>query len=114
MLRFVEKNEKMDNFSGVFHNCIFALLLFLTIIVAKKVVLLQNDSTILIIRRCFMSLQTSRRDFLKASTIAGVGFMVGAGNSVQIARASALQGIALAGIGIGGKGSSDIDRKSVV
>ena len=60
-----------------------------------------------------MSLQTSRRDFLKASTIAGVGFMVGAGNSVQIARASALQGIALAGIGIGGKGSSDIDQAAL-
>ena len=60
-----------------------------------------------------MSLQTSRRDFLKASTIAGVGFMVGAGNSVQIARASALQGIALAGIGVGGKGSSDIDQAAL-
>ena len=60
-----------------------------------------------------MSMQTSRRDFLKASTIAGVGFMVGAGNSVKVARADALQGLAIAGIGIGGKGSSDIDQASL-
>ena len=58
-----------------------------------------------------MSMQTSRRDFLKTSTIAGVGFMVGAGNSVKIARASALQGLAIAGIGVGGKGACDLRRR---
>ena len=50
-----------------------------------------------------MSIKTSRRDFLKVSTIAGAGFMVGAGNTVKLARASALQGVAVAGIGVGGK-----------
>ncbi|MGI6402185.1 MAG: Gfo/Idh/MocA family oxidoreductase [Thermoguttaceae bacterium] len=57
-----------------------------------------------------MSLQTSRRDFLKTSTIAGVGFMVSAGTAPKLARASALEGLAIAGIGVGGKGSSDIDQ----
>ncbi|MCF0233605.1 MAG: Gfo/Idh/MocA family oxidoreductase, partial [Thermoguttaceae bacterium] len=53
--------------------------------------------------------KTSRRDFLKASTIAGAGFLVASGNSVKIAR-GALQGLAIAGIGVGGKGASDIQQ----
>ena len=60
-----------------------------------------------------MSIKTSRRDFLKVSTIAGAGFMVGAGNTVKLARASALQGVAVAGIGVGGKGASDIQQAGI-
>ncbi|MBR0226499.1 MAG: Gfo/Idh/MocA family oxidoreductase [Thermoguttaceae bacterium] len=57
-----------------------------------------------------MSMQTTRRDFLKASTVAGVGFMVAAGAAPKVARASALQDLAIAGIGVGGKGASDITQ----
>ena len=49
----------------------------------------------------------SRRGFLKSGTLAGVGFWVAAGNMSQ-ARASANEQIAVAGIGIGGKGGGDI------
>jgi len=58
-------------------------------------------------------MQTSRRDFLKTATVAGAGFMVSAGATPKIARASALQGLAIAGIGVGGKGSSDIDQAAL-
>ena len=57
-----------------------------------------------------MSFQTSRRDFIKTSTVAGAGFLVAAGSTAKIARASALESIAIAGIGVGGKGSSDIQQ----
>jgi len=57
--------------------------------------------------------RTTRRDFLKTSTIAGTGFLVAAGNAHKIARASALQGIAVAGIGVGGKGDSDIKQAGI-
>ena len=57
-----------------------------------------------------MSFQTSRRDFLKTSTIAGAGFLCAAGSTAKVARASALEGLAIAGIGVGGKGSSDIQQ----
>ncbi len=57
-----------------------------------------------------MSFQTSRRDFLKTSTIAGAGFLVAAGSTAKVSRASALEGLAIAGIGVGGKGSSDIQQ----
>ncbi|MDO4588111.1 MAG: Gfo/Idh/MocA family oxidoreductase [Planctomycetia bacterium] len=56
--------------------------------------------------------RTSRRDFLKMSAVAGAGFLVAAGNSPKMARASALQGLAVAGIGVGGKGASDIKDAS--
>lgn len=57
-----------------------------------------------------MSMQTSRRDFLKTSTIAGAGFLVAAGSTAKVSRASALEGLAIAGIGVGGKGASDITQ----
>ncbi len=57
-----------------------------------------------------MSIQTSRRDFIKASTLAGAGFMVAAGSAPKVARASALEGLAVAGIGVGGKGAGDIEQ----
>ena len=60
-----------------------------------------------------MSFQTSRRDFLKTSTIAGAGFLVAAGSTAKVSRASALEGLAIAGIGVGGKGSSDIDQAAL-
>ena len=52
----------------------------------------------------------SRRDFLKTSTVAGAGFMVAAGNFKKIARASALESVAVAGVGVGGKGGGDIQQ----
>ncbi|MDO5308339.1 MAG: Gfo/Idh/MocA family oxidoreductase [Planctomycetia bacterium] len=53
-------------------------------------------------------MQTSRRDFIKASAVAGAGFLVACGNTRKQARASALEGVAVAGIGVGGKGGGDI------
>ena len=53
-------------------------------------------------------MQANRRDFLKTSAVAGAGFLVGAGNFRKQARASALQSVAVAGIGVGGKGGGDI------
>ena len=55
----------------------------------------------------------SRRDFLKTSTVAGAGFMVAAGNYKKIARASALQSVAVAGVGVGGKGGGDIQQAGI-
>ena len=49
----------------------------------------------------------SRRGFLKSGTLAGIGFWVAAGTASQ-ARASVNDQIAVAGIGIGGKGGGDI------
>ena len=49
----------------------------------------------------------SRRGFLKTGTLAGIGFWVAAGATPQ-ARASVNEQIAVAGIGIGGKGGGDI------
>ena len=57
-----------------------------------------------------MKTNRSRRDFLKTSTIAGAGFMAAAGNTRKIARASALQDVAVAGVGVGGKGGGDIQQ----
>jgi len=57
-----------------------------------------------------MSFQTTRRDFIKKSTIAGAGFLCVAGSTAKVARASALESLAIAGIGVGGKGSSDIQQ----
>ena len=53
-------------------------------------------------------MKTSRRDFIKASAVAGAGFLVTSGNFQRPARASALEGVAVAGIGVGGKGGGDI------
>jgi predicted dehydrogenase len=52
---------------------------------------------------------TNRRDFLKRTTLAGVGFWV-AGGITLADRRSALQGLNIACIGVGGKGSSDADQ----
>ncbi|MDO5552432.1 MAG: Gfo/Idh/MocA family oxidoreductase [Planctomycetia bacterium] len=52
----------------------------------------------------------SRRRFVQAGTIAGAGFLVAFGNNKKQARASALQSIAVAGIGVGGKGTGDIEQ----
>ena len=57
-----------------------------------------------------MKKQISRRNFIKASTATGAGFLVTAGNFRKQARASALQDVAVAGIGVGGKGGSDIEH----
>ncbi|MDD3586096.1 MAG: Gfo/Idh/MocA family oxidoreductase [Thermoguttaceae bacterium] len=57
-----------------------------------------------------MSHKTSRRHFLKTTAVTGAGFLVCAGNAPQVARASALQSVAVAGIGVGGKGSGDIQQ----
>jgi len=54
-----------------------------------------------------MKSKISRRGFLKGTTLASVGFWVAAGTSPQ-ARASANERLAFAGIGIGGKGDSDL------
>ncbi len=56
-----------------------------------------------------MTLQTTRRDFLKVAGATGVGFWLTAGQQRQV-RASANSRIAFGGIGIGGKGESDINN----
>ena len=53
-------------------------------------------------------MKTSRRDFIKASAVAGAGFLVASGNFRKQARASALESVAVAGVGVGGKGGGDI------
>ena len=50
--------------------------------------------------------RTNRRDFLRTTTAAGVGFWVAAGVSIPESRA-ANETINFACIGVGGKGSSD-------
>jgi len=57
-----------------------------------------------------MKTDRSRRVFLKNTAVAGTGFLALAGNQPKPLRASALQGIAVAGIGVGGKGGSDIQH----
>lgn len=52
----------------------------------------------------------TRRQFMKKSTVTGVGFLVAAGNMRKPSHASAMQKIAVAGVGVGGKGSGDIDQ----
>ena len=55
-------------------------------------------------------MRTTRRDFIKASAVAGAGFLVASGNAFKPARASALQSVAVAGVGVGGKGAGDITQ----
>ena len=55
-----------------------------------------------------MSERTSRRDFMKAAALTGVGYWAMAGNASR-ARAQANDKIGLAGFGTGGKGTSDIE-----
>src|SRR5262245_22886356 len=56
-----------------------------------------------------MARRTTRRDFLKQSTAAGVGFWVAAGLTPSVSR-SANEQLSFACIGVGGKGSSDTDQ----
>jgi len=58
-----------------------------------------------------MANKATRRDFLKVSTAAAVGFWVSAGNQ-RIARADANSRLGVVGIGVGGKGGSDIGNAS--
>ncbi len=60
-----------------------------------------------------MSKRNSRRDFMKISAVTGAGFLVAAGNSHKAVRASALQSVAVASIGVGGKGASDLSNAAV-
>ncbi len=53
-------------------------------------------------------MKTTRRDFLKTTTVAAAGFMAAAGNAQKMARANALESVAVASIGVGGKGSGDL------
>ena len=53
-----------------------------------------------------MSRHTSRRDFMKATTAAGIGFWVAGGARAEESK-SANERIRFACIGVGGKGSSD-------
>ena len=54
-----------------------------------------------------MSKKSTRRDFMKATALTGVGYWAMAGNASN-ARAQANDKIGLAGFGVGGKGDSDI------
>ena len=54
--------------------------------------------------------KSSRRDFIKTSAaVTGIGFWVAAGNSLK-AQGSPNEKLGIAGVGVGGKGSSDIDN----
>jgi len=54
--------------------------------------------------------KSSRRDFIKTSAaVTGIGFWVAAGNSLK-AQNSPNEKLGIAGVGVGGKGSSDIDN----
>ena len=55
-------------------------------------------------------MRTNRRDFIKTSAVASAGFLVSSGNFRKQARASALQDVAVAGVGVGGKGGGDITQ----
>ena len=58
-----------------------------------------------------MSRQTNRRDFLKSTTVAGVGFWTLGGVSPSLAfPRAANEKLNIACIGVGGKGSSDTDQ----
>ncbi|MDR3110361.1 MAG: Gfo/Idh/MocA family oxidoreductase [Planctomycetaceae bacterium] len=59
-----------------------------------------------------MKRQTTRRDFLKATAVTSVGYMVVAGQTSKIS-ASPNERLAFAGIGIGGKGDGDIHHASM-
>jgi len=57
-----------------------------------------------------MSKKMNRRGFVKNSAIAGTGFWLAGGIAAAPAKASALEGLRFAGVGVGGKGGSDIDQ----
>ncbi len=56
-----------------------------------------------------MTRRTSRRDFLKQSALAGVGFWAAGGLTPSVSRA-ANEKLNIACVGVGGKGSSDTDQ----
>src|SRR5262245_58272070 len=59
--------------------------------------------------RNFMTRRTTRRQFIQHSSLAGLGFWVAGGLTPAFSR-SPNGKLQIAGIGIGGKGSSDIDQ----
>ena len=63
-----------------------------------------------------MSRRASRRQFLRNTTLAGVGFWVAGGVSLGEEKKprSPLERLRIAGIGVGGKGSSDVDHAGAV
>src|SRR5260370_41834479 len=60
-----------------------------------------------------MTRRTNRRDFLKQTTVAGVGFWV-AGGVARADKKSANDTLNIACIGVGGKGSGDTDHAGKV
>ena len=50
-----------------------------------------------------------RRSFVKQTSIAGAGFWLAGGIAGAQEKKSALEGLRFAGVGVGGKGGSDID-----
>jgi len=56
-------------------------------------------------------MQSTRRDFMKAAALTGIGYWAMAGNASQ-AQPLANGKIALAGFGVGGKGTSDVESGS--
>src|SRR5262245_33748330 len=60
-------------------------------------------------RRRTMSRRTQRRDFLKTTAMAGIGFWA-AGGLTRAESALANDRLRIACIGVGGKGSSDTDQ----
>ncbi len=59
-----------------------------------------------------MKIPTTRRDFLKTAGLTGAGFWLTAGQRT-IARASANERIAFGGIGVDGKGRSDVENAAM-
>jgi predicted dehydrogenase len=57
-----------------------------------------------------MNRRTTRRQFLRESTVAGIGFWVAGGVSLASDSKSPLERLNIASIGVGGKGSSDCDQ----
>src|SRR5262249_13636695 len=64
-------------------------------------------------RRPFMKRRTNRRDFLKQTSLAGVGFWVAGGLTLADSK-SPNEKVNIACIGVGGKGSSDTDHAGEV
>lgn len=57
-----------------------------------------------------MSSRLNRRSFVKKTSIAGAGFWLAGGIAPAQEKKSALEGLRFAGVGVGGKGGSDIDQ----
>src|SRR6185437_4511840 len=61
----------------------------------------------------FMSRRTNRRQFIQQTGLAGLGFWVAGGLTPVLSR-SPNEKLNIAGIGVGGKGSSDVDGAAKV